>query len=159
MRLHFAMAESGDGGASRDALSTADVTEVTVPGTATGRAHTTALPRHLTSFVGREDELAEIARLLEVGALVTLTGTGGVGKTRLALRTASGTAGAYPDGVRFVDLAPLAPHADSALVVSAVLAALGVGESSGQPALATLTAYLEDRRTLVILDNCEHVLE
>src|SRR5688500_6754719 len=115
MRLHFAMAESGDGGASLDAVSTPAVTEVTVPGAGTRGAQATALPRHLTSFVGREGELAEIARLLEVGALVTLTGTGGAGKTRLALRTASGTAGAYPDGVRFVDLAPLAPHADPAL--------------------------------------------
>src|SRR5688572_29431465 len=132
MRLHFAMAESGDVGVTRDAGSAPAVREVTVPDDGTGRAHTAALPRHLTSFVGRAAELAEITRMLEVSALVTLTGTGGVGKTRLALRAASGVSDAYPDGVWFVDLAPLAPRADPALVVSVVLATVGAAEAPGQ---------------------------
>jgi len=127
------------------------------PGTGEGRA--AALPRHLTSFVGRERELGEVTRLLASHPLVTLTGTGGVGKTRLALRAAAGVSDEYPDGVWFVDLAPLAPGADPALAAGTALASLGAGEVVGQPALAALIAHLGERWALVVLDNCEHVLE
>ena len=150
------MAYSGNAG---DAGTDAAVRAAPVPAAGTGQVRTAALPRQLTSFVGRERELGEITRLLAEYPLVTLTGTGGVGKTRLALRAAAGVGEAFPDGVWFVDLAPLTPRADPALVAGAALAALGAGEATGQPALAALTDHLRERCALLILDNCEHVLE
>ena len=117
------------------------------------------LPVQRTSFVGRERELAAVRRLLATSALVTLTGTGGVGKTRLALQAVAGGLDVAPDGVWFVDLAPLAPLADPALLASTALAALGAGEAPGQPAQATLLAHLAPRHALLVLDNCEHVVE
>ena len=114
------------------------------------------LPRQLTSFVGREAEVAEVARLLREAPLVTLTGPGGVGKTRLALEVAGRAAGAWPDGVGFVDLAPIA---DPELVPEAVAAALGLRETPGRPLLATLTDALRPKRLLLVLDNCEHLLD
>jgi non-specific serine/threonine protein kinase len=120
------------------------------------------LPRPLTSFVGRERELAALGeRLRDPGVrLVTLTGAGGCGKTRLALRVAADLLDAadapYPDGAWLVDLAPLA---DPALVPPAVVAALGVRERPGRPPLATLAEYLRSRHLLLLLDNCEHLLE
>ena len=114
------------------------------------------LPRQLTSFVGREAEVAEVARLLQDAPLVTLTGVGGVGKTRLAQEAASRMAGAWPDGVCFVDLAPLS---DPGLVPHAVAAALDIREAPGRPLLATLSDALGPRRLLLVLDNCEHLVE
>jgi predicted ATPase len=118
------------------------------------------LPVQLTSFIGRDRELAEVARLLDPAGpqrrLVTLTGTGGCGKTRLALEVASRVLGVYPDGVWFVDLAPLA---DQTLVPRAVLATLGLREAPGRSPLDTLTDHLRSRRTLLVLDNCEHLLD
>jgi predicted ATPase/class 3 adenylate cyclase len=113
------------------------------------------LPLQLTSFVGRERELAEVGRLLAAGRLVTLTGPGGTGKTRLALRAAADALEGHPDGVWVAELAALA---DPALVPQAVAAAVGVREEPGRPLLATLTAALASRRVLLVPDNCEHLL-
>jgi predicted ATPase/class 3 adenylate cyclase len=113
------------------------------------------LPRELTSFVGRERELADVKRLLADSPLVTLTGTGGCGKTRLALQVAANLLDAHPDGVWFVDLAPLA---DPALVSQAVAAALGVRDMPDRPLLAALGDFLHGRELLLLLDNCEHLL-
>jgi predicted ATPase/class 3 adenylate cyclase len=114
------------------------------------------LPLQLTSFVGRERELAAVRALLAQHRLVTLTGPGGVGKTRLGLQAAADLLGGYQDGVWLVELAPLA---DPALVPQAVAAAVGVREEPGRPLLATLTDALTPRRLLLVLDNCEHLIE
>lgn len=109
------------------------------------------LPTPLTSFIGREHELADLGQALTTSRLVTLTGLGGTGKTRLALEVAGGVAGE----VAFVELAPLA---EGNLVPQAVAAALGVHEQPPQPLLQTLTAALQRRRLLLVLDNCEHLV-
>ena len=115
----------------------------------------TNLPQVLTSFVGREREVAEIKRLLPATRLLTLTGTGGIGKTRLALQAAAEVLDAYPDGVWFIDLAPLL---DPAMVPSALAQVLRVKESAHQLLLKSLCECLRDQEVLIILDNCEHVL-
>jgi len=114
----------------------------------------TNLPQSLQSFIGRERELAEIKQLLHGIRLLTLTGTGGIGKTRLALQAAGEVRNAYRDGVWFVDLAPLA---DPGLVPTALAQVLGVKESTGQPLVKTLSDHLRPLEVLVVLDNCEHV--
>jgi len=116
----------------------------------------TNLPEQLTSFVGRRRELVEIMHLLERTRLLMLTGVGGTGKTRLALRVAAEVLDRYPDGVWLVDLAPLA---DSTLVPYAVAAATGVRAEPGQPLVATLLAALRARQLLLVIDNCEHLLD
>jgi predicted ATPase/class 3 adenylate cyclase len=114
------------------------------------------LPRQLTSFVGRKRELAEVTRLLAGAPLLTLTGTGGTGKTRLALQAAADALEAYPEGVWLVELAALA---DPALVPHAIASAVGVREEPGRPVLATLTDALRPKRLLLVLDNCEHLVD
>lgn len=113
------------------------------------------LPVQLTSFVGREEELGEIRRLLDVHRLVTLTGSGGCGKTRLAAALAAELAVEYPDGAWWIDLAPLT---DGARVAGDVLTALRVQDAPGRPPLQQLTACLSGRSLLLVLDNCEHLL-
>jgi predicted ATPase/serine/threonine protein kinase len=113
------------------------------------------LPRQLTSFVGREEEMAEIAKLVTRHPLVTLTGVGGGGKTRLALEVAASKIAAHQDGVWFVDLAPLV---DPTLVPQTVLRALGAEEAPGQRVEDALIAYLGGKSLLLVLDNCEHLL-
>jgi non-specific serine/threonine protein kinase len=113
------------------------------------------LPLQLTSFVGRERELATTRELLAAHRLVTLIGTGGVGKTRLALEAAGALRPAYPDGIWLAELAALA---DPALVPQAVATATGVRERPGRPLVATLTDALEPKRLLLVLDNCEHLV-
>ncbi|MFD5270042.1 LuxR C-terminal-related transcriptional regulator [Streptomyces sp. NPDC058335] len=113
------------------------------------------LPVETTSFVDRRGELAEGRELLARARLVTLTGPGGVGKTRLAGRIASRVARAFPDGVCFVHLSGL--H-DPELVPLAVADALGLHDHSARPALDTLVERLQDRRLLLVVDNCEHLL-
>ena len=113
------------------------------------------LPAQRTSFVGRERELAEVKMALAMTRLVTLTGTGGSGKTRLALEASRDLTGAYPDGVWFVELAGLS---DGELLPSAVAEALGVPERPSQPLTDTLVDALRAKKTLLVLDNCEHLV-
>jgi len=116
------------------------------------------LPAPFTPLVGRERNLEEVKTLLaqpEV-KLLTLTGTGGVGKTRLAIRAARDAGYLFPDGVVFFALAPLA---DPGLVVPTVARSLGVREAEGQTSREALHAYLKDERLLLVLDNFEHLLE
>ncbi|RSN70983.1 BTAD domain-containing putative transcriptional regulator [Actinomadura sp. WAC 06369] len=115
-----------------------------------------ALPAETTSFVGRERELAETRRLLRAARLVTLTGVGGVGKTRLALRTAEQVRPSFPEGVWLADLAALT---DSTLVARAVAEALGLRDQSVRSALDALADHVRDRRLLLVLDNCEHLMD
>jgi predicted ATPase/DNA-binding CsgD family transcriptional regulator len=114
-----------------------------------------ALPVPLTSFVGRERELAAVRDLLGAARLLTLSGAGGVGKTRLALAAAAEVQHAFPDGVWLAELAAIA---DPSLVAPAVAAVLGVREQPGRPPLETLAGALRPRRLLLVLDNCEHLV-
>ncbi|HET7734630.1 MAG TPA: LuxR C-terminal-related transcriptional regulator [Nocardioidaceae bacterium] len=110
----------------------------------------------MTSFIGRRREGAALKRLLESSRLVTLTGVGGVGKTRLALRVGEEVRRAFPDGVWFVDLSPLQ---DPGLVAEEVGVALGLRDHSARWPVEAVTEYLTDKRLLLILDNCEHLLD
>ena len=114
------------------------------------------LPVPLTSFIGREQELAEVARLVGEARLVTLTGTGGVGKTRLAAEAAAGALTRFADGVWLADLAGVG---DAGLVPVAVLQALGVRQEGGVPAVEALAYRLRSADLLLVVDNCEHVLD
>ncbi len=114
------------------------------------------LPTPLTSFIGRDRELAEVKRLLSAARLVTLTGPGGSGKTRLALQVAADLRDQFSDGVFFVDLAPVT---DRALILSRVAQMLDVQEQAGQPLLDTLKDALREKQALLLLDNFEQVVE
>jgi predicted ATPase/DNA-binding SARP family transcriptional activator len=122
---------------------------------ANGERQAHNLPAELTSFVGRERELEEVRSLLHDTRLLTLTGAGGSGKTRLALRAAREAVGEYRDGVWLVELAPLA---DPALVETSLAASLGVRQQSG-PLIEALKRRLDASALLVVLDNCEHLVE
>jgi non-specific serine/threonine protein kinase len=147
---------------------------------AAGAAADSSTPRHnlpsqLTPFIGREKEMAEVKRLLANSRLVTLTGAGGCGKTRLSLQVAGnlvddpssfvlrqaqdaqdGSGRAFADGVWLVELASLT---DPALVPQAFASALNVREEAGRPLLDTLMNFLRDKSALLVLDNCEHLVE
>jgi predicted ATPase/DNA-binding SARP family transcriptional activator/DNA-binding CsgD family transcriptional regulator len=115
------------------------------------------LPAPLTSFVGREEELLEAKRLLSMTRLLTLTGAGGSGKTRLALEVARDLSGAYPEGAWFAELAPLS---DPDLVAQAVAQALGVREQPGRALTDTLADHLRAKEELLlVVDNCEHLVD
>jgi predicted ATPase/DNA-binding CsgD family transcriptional regulator len=116
----------------------------------------TNLPAQVSSFIGREADLAELRALVAGSRLVTLTGTGGAGKTRLALQVAAGLADAAADGVWFADLAPLT---DPDLVAVTVADVLGVRQEAARPAADTLVEAVGGRSLLVLLDNCEHVVD
>jgi predicted ATPase/DNA-binding CsgD family transcriptional regulator len=122
-------------------------------GTAPGETH--GFTSALTSFVGREAESDKVAALLDEYRLVTVTGPGGVGKTRLATEVASQAAGRFADGAWLVELGPVT---DSALVPSAVATTLGIQQATGQSATDLVTAALARQQVLLVLDNCEHVL-
>ena len=113
------------------------------------------LPTQLTSFVGRDRELAEAGRLLEANRLVTLTGPGGTGKTRLSLQVAADAADRYPDGVFFV---PLETVREPGLVVTRIASAIGLAESGGRTADLVLRDWLAGKQVLLVLDNFEQVL-
>src|SRR5579884_1260938 len=113
------------------------------------------LPVQLTSFIGREKEMEEIKRLLSTAHLLTLTGSGGCGKTRLALQVAADRVEEYADGVWLVELAAIA---DLGLVPQTVAVALGVSEEPNRPLGETLANYLRPKSLLLVLDNCEHLL-
>lgn len=114
------------------------------------------LPIQATSFVGRAKETAEVQQLLDTTRLLTLTGVGGTGKTRLAMQVAAHCLERFRHGVWFVELAPLA---DPSLVPQTVAVVLGVREAQGRLALSALADYLEKKNLLLILDNCEHLVE
>ena len=113
------------------------------------------LPIRLTSFIGRENEIREIKQDLSEHRLVTLTGSGGVGKTRLSLQVAAEVIEEFDHGVWFVELAPLA---DLDLLPQTILSALGVKDQSGKDPLELLKTYLQEKKTLIVLDNCEHLI-
>ena len=119
-------------------------------------SRTGELPADLTSFVGRRRELADVRRAVGQSPLVTLTGIGGVGKTRLAFEAARLSRRAFPDGVRFVDLAPLE---DTALVAEAVSAAVGLHSDSSRSSLNSLAEFVSGKQILLLLDNCEHLVD
>ncbi|HVA89671.1 MAG TPA: tetratricopeptide repeat protein [Chloroflexota bacterium] len=144
------------------ALALTDADRSTFISTALGNAEpaparlsASNLPVQLTSFIGREEERTQVRLLLRTARLVTLTGTGGAGKTRLALRIAEELLGEYPDGVWLVELAPLT---EAALAPQAVAQVLGVREERGRPLAAALVDHLRDARALLVLDNCEHLI-
>jgi predicted ATPase/DNA-binding winged helix-turn-helix (wHTH) protein len=114
------------------------------------------LPEQVASFIGRERELGELRQLLARSRLVTLVGVGGVGKTQLGLRAASNVVEAFPDGVWFVELAPIS---DAALLPNAMTHALGVSAGSRRSHEDALQEFLRARQLLLLIDNCEHLIE
>jgi predicted ATPase/class 3 adenylate cyclase len=114
------------------------------------------LPQQLTSFIGREHEVPEVERLLAGARLLTLFGAGGIGKTRLSLQVAADVMDDYPDGVWLVELAPLG---DGSLVAQSVASVLGVKEEPGRTVVEALSKYVKKGRMLIVLDNCEHLLQ
>ena len=113
------------------------------------------LPVQITSFIGREDEIADIKQELETHRLITLTGSGGTGKTRLSLQVAAELLNRFKHGVWFIELAPIT---DPDLIPQAILSEIGVIEQQGQQPLDALKEYLHHKKTLIILDNCEHLI-
>jgi predicted ATPase/class 3 adenylate cyclase len=114
------------------------------------------LPLQLTTFIGREKEIATVKRLLATARLVTLSGSGGSGKTRLAIEVAGEVQADFPHGVWLVELASLV---DPSLITQAVASALRVREEENRPLLATVIDFLRERTLLLLLDNCEHLIE
>jgi predicted ATPase/class 3 adenylate cyclase len=114
------------------------------------------LPVQLTSFIGREKEISEVTQALSVHRLITLTGSGGTGKTRLCLEVAADELEHFSDGVWFIELAQLA---DPRLVPQTILAVLHLGEQAGKTPLKVLEEQLHRKKLLLILDNCEHLIE
>lgn len=136
-------------------MLTRDLSPVFLPPTSLG-APRHNLPIQVTSFVGREGDIAQVKRLLNAARLVTLTGSGGAGKTRLALQVAGEVLENFYDGVWLIELAPLS---NPGLVPQTVATALGVPEQPGLAIQSALLEYLRDQNILLILDNCEHLIE
>ncbi|MGQ4601297.1 protein kinase domain-containing protein [Nocardia sp. R6R-6] len=125
------------------------------PPTAPAAARGGALPLELTSFVGRRTELTEVKNLLSSARLVTLTGIGGVGKTRLALRAAATVRREFADGVWLIELADVS---DPSLLVDVVAATLGLRDDAGRPLPEVVVEFLSTRASLLVLDNCEQLV-
>lgn len=119
-------------------------------------AHSHNLPIQVTTFIGREQELARVRELLDATRLLTLTGVGGTGKTRLALQTTAEMLGAYPDGAWLVELGPVS---DPDLLPQVTASVLRMRPHPGRSVLDTLVDGLESQKLLLVLDNCEHVIE
>src|SRR5438067_880908 len=135
---------------SREDRTDPGISLPTVPG---GRHN---LPVDLTRFIGREAEIAEVTRLLPTTRLLTLSGSAGVGKTRLALRVGAAVGDGYRDGVWLVELAPVA---DPLLVPKVVAASLDLSEQPGRPVRVSLLDSLRSKHLLLMLDNCEHLVQ
>jgi len=114
------------------------------------------LPTQLTTFIGRENEIAEVKQELELHRLVTLTGSGGTGKTRLSLQVAADLLEKFDHGIWFVELASLA---DPDLIPQTILSAISIREQPGKTPLEVLKDYLHEKQTLIVFDNCEHLIE
>lgn len=114
------------------------------------------IPAPVTALVGREDDIVEVKAALGAARLVTLVGTGGVGKTRLALQVADEARPGFPDGAWFIDLAPLT---DPGLVTQSVASVLGLRDDAAPSLEVALTDYLKPRTALIVLDNCEHLTD
>ena len=114
------------------------------------------LPASTTSFIGREREQKEIIDLIANNRLVTLTGAGGIGKTRLSVQVASGLLNDFPNGIWLIELAPLS---DPTLVPQAMVSTLGLIDQAGRSALNVLTDFLQSKRVLLLIDNCEHLIQ
>jgi predicted ATPase/class 3 adenylate cyclase len=114
------------------------------------------LPAQTSSFIGREMEMAEIKKAVSEHRLVTLTGSGGTGKTRLSLQVGADLLDQFPDGVWFIELAPLT---NPDLIPQTVLSVFGIGEASGKTAAETLYDHARNKKLLLVLDNCEHLIE
>ena len=127
-----------------------------VPGKGFSATCEQRIPTPLSTFLGRKSEVREIASLVERCRLITLTGVGGVGKTRLAIAVAAAIGDNYLDGAWFVDLAPLR---DPATVPSAIAASLDIQEQAGRPLIETLAERLRGRDLIIVLDNCEHLTQ
>ncbi len=167
-RISAARRAIGDSGKRQSRLQTVarrgfrfcgDVQEhAAAPGPAEDRPQESVgnLPSETTRLIGRDKETAEIARLLAQTRLVTLTGVGGVGKTRLALRVARAVAASFPDGVWLVELAPLA---DPTAIGHAIAGALGISQQPGATIEQSIVGSLAGRRLLLCLDNCEHLID
>ena len=114
------------------------------------------LPASTTSFIGREKERSEIAKLITKNRLVTLSGAGGIGKTRLSIQVASGLLNDFPNGIWLIELAPLS---DPVLIPQAIVTTLGLIEQANRPPQTMLTDFLQAKKSLLILDNCEHLIQ
>jgi predicted ATPase/DNA-binding CsgD family transcriptional regulator len=145
--------EKPSGGAGRAPTFLFTDIEGSMAGGGTGAGN---LPAQVSSFIGREAELAAVRALVDESRLVTLTGAGGAGKTRLGLQVAAALADRAGDGVWFADLAPLG---DPDLVAGTVADLLGIRQQPGRPVLGTLVEAVGGRSLLVLLDNCEHVID
>jgi predicted ATPase/class 3 adenylate cyclase/tetratricopeptide (TPR) repeat protein len=118
--------------------------------------HPNNLPGQITSFIGRQKELADVKRLLQNAHLLTLIGPGGTGKTRLSIQAASEMLHQYPDGVWFVELAPIL---DPLLVSRTTAISIGLRDEPQRPVIDMLCDYLREKRMLILLDNCEHLVD
>jgi predicted ATPase/class 3 adenylate cyclase len=113
------------------------------------------LPTQLTSFIGREKEIAEIKHAIDSARMVTLTGVGGTGKTRLSLQAATELLESFPDGARWMELAQLS---DPSLIPQSLAGMLGVRDAGNRPIMEAVIDYLRDKNLLLVLDNCEHLI-
>lgn len=118
--------------------------------------HRSNLPASTTSFIGREKEQREIIDLIANNRLVTLTGAGGIGKSRLSIQTASGLSNDFPDGIWLVELAPVS---EPDLVAQVIVTTLGLIEQANLPPQTILIDFLKTKKSLIILDNCEHLIQ